>query len=383
MSRWMNVRLASCNLAVLSFLVGQAGPALAQVPEVRKAAPAMSVDRTAVEKIIAGWPERPRLGVAMTMAEHGAPQEATTEQMVWHHAGPFKRITVYRMEYPHDFPLPHMDFLEHTIEYNVPVDKTADLIAFDGSSTINRTAGELSARCDLAGHNILTLNLDHDIVTGKKTVEQARKAFGENVVADVLGQHPAYVEALQFPPAGPSARFPDQPVIPGSPKRAMPAAIQPAPGRDLRMTDAEVLAAIIAIDQNEIVAASQAEKRSVSPQVLDYAKRLHEAHGLSQVNTMKLGQQIGVTPAGTPAVDQLLVKGAGELATLLRLDDARFGAAYIAAMVKGHTETLGMIDNQLLQSASNAALKQHLTETRQHVADHLEKGKALQGVAGR
>lgn len=30
-----------------------------------------------------------------------------------------------------------------TIEYKVPLDKTNDLIAFDGSSTINRTAGSL------------------------------------------------------------------------------------------------------------------------------------------------------------------------------------------------------------------------------------------------
>ncbi len=33
----------------------------------------------------------------------------------------------------------------------------------------------MSARCDLEGHNILTLNLAHDIVTGKKTAEEARK----------------------------------------------------------------------------------------------------------------------------------------------------------------------------------------------------------------
>jgi len=46
--------------------------------------------------------------------------------------------------------------------------------------------------------------------------------------------------------------------------------------------------------------------------------------------------------------------------------------------VKGHTEVLGMIDGQLLKAAKNDALKQHLTASRAHVAEHLEKAKSLQ-----
>jgi len=76
----------------------------------------------------------------------------TDAQVVWRDAGPFKRITVYKREVPHDFPMPHVDFLEDTVSYKVPADRIGDVIAFDGSSTINRTAGELSARCDLEAH---------------------------------------------------------------------------------------------------------------------------------------------------------------------------------------------------------------------------------------
>ena len=369
----MSLALAANLLAAMALVSGRAGASGGQEPDQKPS----GVARSAVDRIVAGWSERPRLGAKEMMAKYGEPQEASSETLVWHRPGPFKRITVFRVEYPHDFPLPHMDFLEHTIDYNVPVDKTAALIAFDGSSTINRTAGELSARCDLEGHNILTLNLDHDIVTGKATVEQARNAFGDNVTADVMGKHPAYVEVLQFRPVGPSTRFPDQPVIPGSPKRMRPVGVAPAAGNDRRVSDAEVLGFVFAIDQNEVLAAAQAETKRVSPQVMEYAKMLHREHGTNQVATLKLGQQSGATPALTPAVDGLLVKGAGELAELVPLDGDEFGAAYVSAMVKGHTEALAMID-QFLQTAADAALKQHLTETRRHVADHLEKAKALQ-----
>ncbi len=46
-------------------------------------------------------------------------------------------------------------------------------------------------------------------------------------------------------------------------------------------------------------------------------------------------------------------------------------------MVEGHTEALEMIDNKLLNTASNA-LKNHLNETRGTVIQHLEMGKKLQ-----
>ncbi len=94
---------------------------------------------------------------------------------------------------------------------------------------------------------------------------------------------------------------------------------------------------------------------------------------------MKLGQQISVTPMDTPAVDQLRVKDAGALAMLVPLDGEAFEKAYVAAMVKDHTEVFAMIDGQLMKTAKNEELKKHLTMTRGHIAQHLEAAKKLQG----
>ena len=341
------------------------------------------VDRKSVDSIIAQWAERPRLGAVEMMAKYGAPQEATSERLVWHNAGPFKRIMVLNLETPHDFPLPHVDFLEHTIAYDVPQDKVADLIAFDASSTINRTVGELSARCDLEGHNILTLNLAHDIVTGKKTVAEARKAFGDIVGQDVKGEHPPYVEALQFRPAdATAAAFSDAPVIPGSPVRAddrdEAAQAKVAASRG-NAGDAEVLATLLAVDMNEVNAAAQAQTKKISQPVMAYAKMLHKEHGMHIEKTMKLGQQIGVQPVNTKNVEKLQMKGAGELAAIVPMDGKEFETAYLAAMVKDHTQVLAMIDGQLSKMAQNDAVKQHLMETRGHIAAHLEKAKGLRG----
>ena len=365
---------ATAAIATLMVLMGT-NPASTQTTA------ATREQRAAADRIIARWAERPRLGAVEMIAKYGAPQEATAERLIWHNAGPFKRITVMNVEIPHDFPLPHVDFMEHTITYNVPLDKVGPLIEFDGSSTINRTVGELSARCDLEGHNILTLNLDHDIVTGKKTVQEARTAFGEIVGQDLMGKRPPYVEALQFEPARMAdAAFSDAPVIPGAPLRAAEVGPTVAVG-GMAMTDAEILATVIAIDLNEVLAAAEARKETMGEPALAYAKMLHEAHGMSMDQTMKLGQQIGVRPIITPDVESMQKKGAAELARLVPLNGKAFERAYLTAMIEGHTEALSMIDNRLLRAARNDAVKQHLTKARGHVADHLQRAKMLRGAS--
>lgn len=327
-----------------------------------------------VESILAGWADRPRLGARQMIKKYGAPQDVTDMKLVWHNAGAFKKIAVMNLETPHDFPMPHVDYMEHTIVYSVPADKLQDLLVFDGSSTINRTTGELSARCDLEGHNVLTLNLDHDIVTGKKTVAEARKAFGEIVQQEMMGERPAYIEALQFKPALENvAMFSDEPIIAGSPLRA-------ADAKGAQTGDAEILATVATVDRNEITAAMQAQMEKLSPPVMEYAKMLHQHHGMNMAETLKVGQQASITPVITAKVDELSKKGGKVLAMLVPLEGAEFERAYIDAMVKDHTEVLAMLDNELLKTASNAAVKSHMAKTRTTIADHLAKAKTLQGA---
>jgi len=79
-----------------------------------------------MEATISDWPNRLKLAAREMMGKYGAPAEITSERIIWKNPGAYKRIMVTREEIPHDFPKPHMDFLEHTIEYNVPQDKVAD-----------------------------------------------------------------------------------------------------------------------------------------------------------------------------------------------------------------------------------------------------------------
>ncbi|MBA3777469.1 MAG: hypothetical protein H0X11_13715 [Betaproteobacteria bacterium] len=105
---------------------------------------------------------------------------------------------INREPVPHLFPVKHEDVLEQSIDYKMPPDKFDDLAACDGSVTVRRTKGELSAMCDKEEMNFLALNLANDIVTGKILVEEARQTYGKITMAFKKGEKHPYTQKLQF-----------------------------------------------------------------------------------------------------------------------------------------------------------------------------------------
>ena len=73
-----------------------------------------------------------------------------------------------------------------------------NLAVFDGSVLVDRTKGEMSARCEGEAANFLALNLADDIVHGRKDVETARKEYGEAMKAKQRGNPPEIMQKLMF-----------------------------------------------------------------------------------------------------------------------------------------------------------------------------------------
>jgi hypothetical protein len=167
-----------------------------------------------VNALIAAWPAKPREVATEMIAKYGRPHEATSTMLVWHGAGGWKHTILSRDEVPHAFPKPHTDLLEQSIDYRVPVDKFDELAAYDGSVIVERTKGEISARCDREEMNFLALNLAHDVVTGRRTVEEARRFYAETAMAFMAGQRPPYTQRLQFAASAGGTGDRDRPFAP-------------------------------------------------------------------------------------------------------------------------------------------------------------------------
>jgi hypothetical protein len=167
--------------------------------------------RADVDRIISGWPATPQKVARETIAKYGPPHEATPSMLVWHGNGPWKHTILWRDEVPHEFPMKHTDLLEQSIDYRVPPSKFDELAEYDGSVIVERTKGEISARCDKEEMNYLALNLANDIVTGKRSVADAREFYVKTAMAFKQGRKDPYTQGLQFTVARGGAGDPDKP----------------------------------------------------------------------------------------------------------------------------------------------------------------------------
>lgn len=147
---------------------------------------------------VSNWPEASKMAVDEITAKYGKPDGVTEDELIWIKKGVWKKICVNKLESKHSFPIEHTDMMQTTISYNVPEDKMDDLGKFDGSVTFDRTQGTMSARCDKEANNILALNLANDIITNKKTVAEARKAYGDIIKVKMKGGNPTYMVKLTF-----------------------------------------------------------------------------------------------------------------------------------------------------------------------------------------
>jgi hypothetical protein len=148
---------------------------------------------------IKSWPEASQMAAKEMMDKYGKPNETTPHMLVWYNNGPWKKTTIYDVETKHIFPVDHTDVMEQVIDHKVPANKFSSLAEYDGSVSVHRTDGEISAKCDFEGANFLALNLAHDIITGKKTIQAARDFYTKAIKEFVLDKKTSpYMKSFQF-----------------------------------------------------------------------------------------------------------------------------------------------------------------------------------------
>jgi hypothetical protein len=172
-----------------------------------------SVSPEAAHSIIEQWPDAPRRTAEKILKHYGPPNEATPSKLFWYRVGPWSRMELTADEVLHHFPTPHTDYFTQYVDYRVSATKAGELVAFDGSVIVDRTAGQIGARCDDEAFNTLTLNLAVEIIEGRRSVEDARRLYAETAAAYSMGRDAPYAERLLFaPPTGQTAD-PDEAIL--------------------------------------------------------------------------------------------------------------------------------------------------------------------------
>jgi hypothetical protein len=184
---------------------------LATLPETARAQG--KPDRMQMESMMSGWPKASKEAAMFMTNKYGPPVAMNRDMMVWGKTGPWKRTIVYAQEYPHEFPMHHTDVMQQFIDYKAPAEMYDELALYDGSVVLERTSGEISARCDKEGANFLALNLANDLVNGRRKVKEAREMYGEQIMAMKAGKPAPYTEKLLFRVPASGTGDPDVPVM--------------------------------------------------------------------------------------------------------------------------------------------------------------------------
>jgi hypothetical protein len=194
----LSARRDFLKLGAFSAAATGASTFVTAAPVLGQQATAGRVSEQQVHQLINAWPAKCKQ-VALWMVEHhGPPNEATLTHLVWHKNGPWKWSIVYSDEVPHNFPVKHTDMLDQGIDYKVPADKMDELAEFDGAVTVRITKGEMAAMCDKEANNFLAINLAHEIVTGKRTVAEARDFQTKVIKASLKGETHDYLQKFVF-----------------------------------------------------------------------------------------------------------------------------------------------------------------------------------------
>jgi putative membrane protein len=160
---------------------------------------------------------------------------------------------------------------------------------------------------------------------------------------------------------------------PTQPGSAAPPAAAPAS----QLSDAQIAAIVVAANQVDVDAGQLALKKSKNKGVKDFAQRMVTDHTAVNKAAVELVTKLQVTPEETDASRGLVKSGAETRAKLDTLEGDAFDRAYVENEVAYHKAVMGVLDTQLIPSATNADLKSTLVGVRPAFEAHLKHAEQM------
>jgi hypothetical protein len=151
------------------------------------------------ETVVREWPELSQKMARAMIEKYGQPVRFNDDALVWEHNGSWQKSVVYRAAWPHSAAKKDVDYLKQTIGYRVPQEKIEDLRRFDKRLSVNTETNEVSFQSESEKTNFLALNLADEIVTEKRSVEDARDYFKKTARLAESGKSSQYTEGFLFP----------------------------------------------------------------------------------------------------------------------------------------------------------------------------------------
>ena len=173
-----------------------------------------------------------------------------------------------------------------------------------------------------------------------------------------------------------------RPVNPNAPAAAQPEATAPAPrqaatARVGRVSDANIAAMVLALNNTDISYARLAPARAERDDVKKFAERMITDHtGVNQLVTTLL-QKLGLEAEDNVVSLDMRDESAEKRDVLRELEGYAFDSTYAHNEISYHRKFLDQLDNIMMPAARNAELRALLTGVRPAVASHLAHAEQL------
>jgi putative membrane protein len=147
----------------------------------------------------------------------------------------------------------------------------------------------------------------------------------------------------------------------------------------LRLSDGQVVGVAHAANLGEIQEAMLAETRAMNADVRAFAMMMNTEHSAADRDLLNLAADAGpaLMPSDSAVSLQLTATAMMKLQALQPLMGMAFDRAYMTDQVEMHTQVLTLINDLLLPSAMNMALRTQLSMMRTAVTMHLAQARTI------
>ena len=147
----------------------------------------------------------------------------------------------------------------------------------------------------------------------------------------------------------------------------------PAPAPVARAADAEVVSVMRTANSGEVMTSQPAVQRASSAAVRQFAQRMITEH--TELNERLSRLPIGPEPSNV--ANQLETTARQTVEVLQQLDGHAFDVTYMDSQIELHEYTLQALDDYLIPSAADPALRTELESARAIIADHLTQARQV------
>lgn len=140
-----------------------------------------------------------------------------------------------------------------------------------------------------------------------------------------------------------------------------------------RMTQAEVVGVVMAVNNGEIETSRVALNRSQTATIREFAQRMITDH--TAINQRL--QAMNVAPMENGTTQQLRSLTQQSVQRLQQYEGAALDRAYIDQQIELHEYTLNLLDSTLIPSATTSQMRAELQQTRSTIEAHLTHARQV------